>query len=58
MNYGKIDYLYSGGIGETVTFKNKAKFEREVRESNEVGRPITPTRFGKPKRDIKHEIGR
>lgn len=58
MNYGKIDYLYSGGVGETVIFKNRAKFEKEIRDSNEVGRPITSTRFGEAKRDIKHEIGR
>ena len=38
--YGKIDYLYSEGIGETLYYKNKKAFEKEIHDSNEIGRPI------------------
>jgi len=38
--YGKIEYLYEKGISETVYYKNKKAFEKEIHDSNEIGRPI------------------
>lgn len=39
--YGHIDFLGSGGIvGETIYYKDKESFDKEVYESSEIGRPI------------------
>ena len=40
MNYGKIEYLYSGGVAETIVYDNKIIFEKEIHDSLEIGRPI------------------
>jgi len=38
--YGRIEFLYQKGIAETLYYKNKKAFEKEIKESNEIGRPI------------------
>ncbi len=39
---GKIHFLGSGGeIGETIYYKDIKEFEKEVKDSQEVGRPIS-----------------
>lgn len=39
--YGRIDFLGPGGIvGETIYFKDKQSFDKEVYESGNIGRPI------------------
>lgn len=44
--YGKIDFLgNSGNVGETIYFKDKLSFDKEVSESQEIGRPIVPKVF-------------
>ena len=40
--YGRIDFLGAKGIvGETIYYKDKQSFNKEVSESNEIGRPIS-----------------
>jgi hypothetical protein len=42
VHYGRIDFLSNTGIvGETIYFKDKQSFDKEVLESNDVGRPIS-----------------
>ena len=55
--YGKIDYLYQNklgntDIGETLYYKSKKAFEKEIKDSNEIGRPIGITL----KQEIEKEI--
>lgn len=39
--YGKINFLGNNGIiGETIYYKDKQAFDREISESSHVGRPI------------------
>jgi len=41
--YGKIDFYYmKGEVMETLYYKDKEEFDREIRESYEIGRPINP----------------
>ena len=36
-----IEYLGNNGIvGEIINYKNKDSFEKEIHDSNEIGRPI------------------
>ena len=36
-----INYLgFKGEIIETINYKNEKEFEKEIRESNNIGRPI------------------
>ena len=40
--YGRVDFLGAKGIiGETIYYKDKQSFNKEVSESNDVGRPIS-----------------
>ena len=44
-SYGKIEYLSNkGNVGETMYFKDKKSFEKEIHDSNEIGRPINPVK--------------
>ncbi|OCZ50851.1 ArdC-like ssDNA-binding domain-containing protein [Dehalobacter sp. TeCB1] len=44
--YGKIDFLgNSGNVGETIYFKDKLSFDKEVSESRDIGRPMVPKIF-------------
>ena len=40
MNYALGYYANNGKIMETAVFKNKEEFEKEIKASNEIGRPI------------------
>ena len=48
-DYGKIDYLYDDKgitkISETLYFKTKKEYEKEIHDSVEIGLPITPTKY-------------
>ena len=42
VNYGRIDFLESSGvIGETIYYKDKQSFDKQVSESNDVGSPLS-----------------
>lgn len=42
VNYGRIDFLGAKGIvGETIYYKDKQSFDKEVSESSDIGRPIS-----------------
>jgi hypothetical protein len=42
VHYGRIDFLGAKGIiGETIYYKDSQSFNKEVSESNDVGRPIS-----------------
>lgn len=46
VHYGRIDFLGKGKlgqtiVGETIYYKDKQSFDKEVSESNDVGRPIS-----------------
>ncbi|WP_154698213.1 hypothetical protein [Clostridium botulinum] len=41
MFVGEINFLYSGGIGETIFYYNRDKFLEELKESFNVGRPVS-----------------
>ena len=42
VHYGRIDFLGAKGIiGETIYYKDKQSFDKEVSESHDVGRPIS-----------------
>jgi len=42
LNYGRIDFLSNTGtVGETIYYKDKLSFDKEVSESNNIGRPIS-----------------
>lgn len=42
VHYGRIDFLGNTGVvGETIYYKDKQSFNKEVSESNDVGRPIS-----------------
>lgn len=48
--YGHVDFLGSGGVvGETIYFKDKESFDKEISESHEVGRPISSHVFEEQK---------
>jgi len=54
--YGKIDFLGSdGNVGETIYYKDRKSFEREEKESANIGRPIDSKVFNK-KSSIKDKI--
>ena len=38
---GRIEYLYSGGIGETVEYEEADKLVKDVYEDNHYGVPMT-----------------
>ena len=44
MYYGRIDFIYNNNgkceVGETMYFKDKKSFEKEIEDSVEIGRPI------------------
>ena len=48
-DHGKIDYLYDNKsvtkVAETIYFKDKKEFDKEIKDSAEIGRPITPIKF-------------
>ena len=40
--YGKVEFLDGkGGVGETAYFRDKESFNKEAKESINVGRPIS-----------------
>ena len=47
-DYGEIDFLYPGGVGETISYKDKKSFDEEVKESNNIGRPIDCKLYNDP----------
>ena len=41
--YGYIDFLSpTGKVGQTINYNDKEEFDKEVKESYEIGRPIDP----------------
>lgn len=43
MYYGKIDfYSMTGEVMETISYKTKDEYEKEIKDSSEIGRPINP----------------
>jgi len=55
--YGKIDFLGSdGNVGETIYYKDRKSFEREEKESADIGRPIDSKVFNNKKSSIKDKI--
>jgi len=55
--YGKIDFLGSNGnVGETIYYKDRKSFEREEKESTNIGRPIDSIVFNNKKSSIKDKI--
>lgn len=41
--YGEIDfYSMKGEVMETLYYENKEEFDKEIKDSYEIGRPINP----------------
>lgn len=56
---GRIDYLgFNGAIGETMYFINKKEYINEIKDSYEVGRPISFKLISEKEREINKELER